>query len=126
MRRSKQLLALIDSVIHREAHYIPNEGYHLDYNQLSDNDVEEITAQLIADDESCAAEATSPDNPAYTSKMLPALIRHLKNPSDKDEQIEFMNTWRTGVADYSRKAVEALLENRLEVHAFYAAHEGAA
>jgi hypothetical protein len=125
MRHSKELLALIDGIIHREARYIPYEGYYLDYNKLSDSDIEEITAQLMADDEDLANEATGCDNPAYLSKMLPALIRHLKSSCDKDEQIEFMKEWRHGVADYSRKSIESLLEDRLEWHAYFMNEGGA-
>lgn len=126
MKRSKQLINLIDGVIERQASYIPNEGYYLPYQELPDTDIEAITAQLMADDESFACEATGIDNPAYEKHMLPALLRHLKNPCDKDEQIEFMKEWRHGVANYARDTVESILEDRLEVHAFHMNQEGAA
>lgn len=118
MRHSKQLIDLIDGIIYREADYIPDEGYYLDYNDLSDNDIEEATAQLIADDEDIAHEATGADNPEFEKKMLPALIRHLRNPCDKDEQIEFMKEWRNGVAAYCRTFIESLIEDRLSERDF--------
>lgn len=126
MTQSKKLLNLIDGVIHREADYIPNEGYYLDYSQLSDNDIEAITAQIMIEDEDFACDASCANNPLYTTKMLPALIRHLQNPCDKDEQIEFMKEWRNGIADYARNRIESLLEDRLETHAYYMNQEGAA
>lgn len=118
MRHSKQLIDLIDGIIYRQADYIPDEGYYLDYNDLSDSDIEEVTAQLIIDEEEIAHEATGADNPAFETKMLPALIRHLKNPCDKDEQIEFMKEWREGIASYCRTWIESLIEDRLSERDF--------
>lgn len=126
MKHSKQLLSLIDSIVEREARWIPGEGYHLDYTRLLDNDLEEVTAQLLAEDELFAAEATGPDNPAYSNRMLPALLRHLQSHSDRDEQIEFLKEWRHGVSSYARNRIESLLEERLQNHAYWMNVEGAA
>lgn len=126
MSHSKQLLSIIDRIVELQAEYIPGEGYYLDYNDLSDSDLEEATAQLMADDEDLACDALCANNDAFLRKMLPAFITHLKNPCDKDEQIEFMKIWRQGAIDYARHQIESLLEDRLEHHAYWMRQEGAA
>lgn len=122
LHHSKRLTDLIDSIIYRQAEYIPNEGYYLDYNSLSDSDLEDLSAQLMIDDSDYAAEATGPDNPAYFTKMLPALITYIKT-AKKDDGFEFMNKWRDGITSYLRTPIESLLEDRLEVHAFHMSQE---
>jgi FPC/CPF motif-containing protein YcgG len=70
----------------------------------------EFAALLMSQEDAYASEATGPDNPQWETKMLPALIRYLKNSTDRDEAIEFNAIWRDCVTQYALQEMQTLLE----------------
>jgi len=71
----------------------------------------EFAALIMSQEEGYASEATGPDNPHWETKMLPALLRYLKNSTDIDEAIEFRDIWRDCVTDYVSPKMQRLLED---------------
>lgn len=71
----------------------------------------EFAALIMSQEEAYASEATGPDNPHWETKMLPALIRYLKNSTDRDEAIEFNDIWRDCVTKYVSIKMQDLLED---------------
>ncbi|MDP4145606.1 MAG: hypothetical protein Q8936_14160 [Bacillota bacterium] len=95
-------------------------GYILPVDSLPDTELNSFSAMIIMLDDDRAMESTGPDNPYYTTKMLPALTKHLTNPTDKELQYDFMETWRDCVSKYFMKLLEELIEERL--YAYNYAH----
>lgn len=85
--------------------------YTIHYDDLNDFDQHKLAALIIGTDDSYASEATGPDNPAYDNKMLPALIRFLKNSTDRDEEIEFVKEWQDGITAYTKNRACELLDD---------------
>jgi hypothetical protein len=97
------------------AHYAKFDNtirqYTIHYDDLNDFDQQQLAGLIMGSDDSYASESTGPDNPAYDKKMLPALLRFLKNTTDRDEEIEFVKEWRDGVTSYFRNCMEELLDD---------------
>lgn len=91
-----------------------DDFYSLDVSELPDFVQHEFAALIIASDDAYASEATGPDNKHWDSKMLPALIRHLANSTDKDETIEFNRIWRDCITDYMSGTMQELIEDALD------------
>lgn len=87
--------------------------YTIELSDLADFDRHALAASIMAEDDSRASEATGPDNPAYDKKMLPALLRFMKNTTDRDEEIEFVKEWRDGIADYFSNSMQELLDEQV-------------
>jgi len=85
--------------------------YTIDLDDLADFDQHKLAATLMIAEDGYANEATGADNPAYETKMLPALLRFLKNSTDRDEEIEFVKEWRDGVSSYMNRRMTELLED---------------
>lgn len=84
--------------------------YTIHLNDISDFTLHELASLIMVEDEAYAHEANGPDNDAYKKTMLPALLRFLKNTTDKDEEIEFVNAWCNGVTSYVKGKMAELLE----------------
>lgn len=95
-----------------------DDFYSLDVNDLPEIVQHEFAACIIMDEESYAAEATGPDNKHWTNKMQPALIRYLKNSTDRDEEIEFNCIWRDCITDYMKNYMQDLIEKSLVEYNF--------
>lgn len=91
-----------------------DDFYSLDVSELPDFVQHEFAALIIASDDAYASEASGPDNKHWDSKMLPALIRHLANSTDKDETIEFNRVWRDCITDYMSGTMQELIEDALD------------
>ena len=91
-----------------------DDFYSLDVSDLPDFVKHEFAALIMLHNEGYASEATGPDNKHWDKKMLPALTRYLANSTDKDESIEFTNTWRDCVADYLTPSIEGLINDALD------------
>jgi hypothetical protein len=87
--------------------------YSLNAHELPDFIQNEFAAIIMCDDNAWAIEATGPDNPHWETKMFPALMRYLKNSTDKDEAIEFNNVWRECVTDYMNHKMQELLNDSI-------------
>lgn len=85
--------------------------YTIEVDDLSDFTQHEFAALIMIQEDGYATEANGPDNIAYEKTMLPALLRFLKNTTDRDEEIEFVNAWRDGVTSYLKPSMEKLLED---------------
>ena len=90
-----------------------DEFYSVEICDLPDFVQHEFAAIIMAQNQDLANEATGPDNKHWESKMLPALVRYLKNSTDKDEAIEFNNTWRDCVTDYVNSRMQELLDEHI-------------
>jgi FPC/CPF motif-containing protein YcgG len=93
-------------------------SHYANHNILNTHDLpdfvqNEFAGIIMCDNEAWAAEATGPDNPHWSSKMLPALTRYLKNSTDKDEAIEFNTIWRECVTDYMNHKMQELLDEAI-------------
>ena len=95
--------------------------YTLNLSNIPNFDIYEFSTFLMNDDCTWAAEATGPDNPAYEDRMLPALIRYMRNTTNKDNEIEFNRIWRDGIASYFANAMQQLLDEKCEgyIHSEY-------
>jgi len=88
-----------------------DDQYIIDIADIPDFDLHEIAALMMSEDKSLASEATGLDNPAYETKMLPALTKMLGNSTNSDEKIEFVNEWREGVTSYFTNMIDELLQD---------------
>lgn len=88
-----------------------NEFYSLNVYDLPDFIQHEFAAMIMSDNNAWAIEATGPDNKHWQTKMLPALIRYLKNSTDQDEAIEFTKIWRECVTDYINDRMQELVND---------------
>lgn len=95
-------------------HYAAFEDgqYCLEIDDLPDFVLEEF-ASLVMSDEAFASESTGSDNPLYKTKMLPTLIKLLKNACDPDEKIEFIKAWREGCRDYNKLYLKDYINDAL-------------
>jgi hypothetical protein len=110
----KQLQNFISDCVSNYATYNKlDDFYSLNISNLPDFVQDEFAALIMAENESLASEATGPDNKNWEKKMLPALLRYLKNSTDKDESIEFTNTWRTCVTSYFLDRMQELIDSEL-------------
>jgi len=91
-----------------------SECHTLSISNISDFDLHELSSFLMAENQDYAVEATGPDNPNYEKTMLPALIKYMKNVTDKDEKIEFNNAWKEGITNYFENTMLQLLSEQLD------------
>lgn len=114
MTYSKTLRNLAETIV---SNYAKFNGHNCQYQLNTDDiprfDLHEISSQLMLEDSALACEATGSDNPAYKTKMLPAMIRFMADSTNTDERIEFVTEWRDGVTSYFRAPVEELLNDCL-------------
>lgn len=110
MNYSKQVLSCAKDLVF---HYAKHDGdiYHLDVEDISDFDLHEFTAVIMASDDAWASEATGADNPWYEKTMMPALLRYMKNSTDRDEEIEFNKAWIDGVTKYFARPMQDLFDD---------------
>lgn len=98
--------------------------YYYELDSISEFELEELAASLMAEDEDRAYEATGCDNPYFSKRMLPSLIDFMKNSSDRDNAYEFINQWKSGITHYFDKTIQEILDERIERYGFYAKYEG--
>jgi hypothetical protein len=113
MNYSKETLKFISSLVREYAKFEKlDNAYDINLNSIPESELEEFSSLLMQHDNVLASEATGLDNPNYEKSMLPALTNFLKNPN-KDNEIEYMQTWREGIADYFKNTFYSLIENAL-------------
>lgn len=95
-----------------------DDFYSLFVNELPEFTQHEFAALIMSIEESYASEATGPDNRHWHTIMQPALIRYLKNSTNRDEEIEFTHLWRSCVTDYMRDRMQELLDDYLTEYNF--------
>lgn len=92
--------------------------YTLNTYDIPDFIHHEFTSLILSLDNSLAHEATGIDNDLYEKRMLPALLKLLGNTTDKDNQIEFISAWQTGVTNYTNSIFQEMLDNALQDYNF--------
>lgn len=109
---SKQTTEFASNLVsHYATWHDTSDYYSLDISEISDFDLHEFARLLMLEDASWASEATGPDNPRYETRMLPALLRYLKNTTDRDEEIEFTKEWRDGITSYFHRAMQEIIDD---------------
>jgi hypothetical protein len=109
---NQQLRSFTKECVKHYAKYDKMDGfYSLNINDLPDFLQHEFASIIMSDDNELASEATGPDNKHWETRMLPALTRYLKNSTDRDEAIEFENTWRDCVSDYMSERMQTLVDD---------------
>ncbi len=112
-----QLQCFAEKCVENYGKLYRNDGFYkrytLDLCDLPEFVQDEFAGIIIENNQEWASEATGPDNKHWETKMLPALIRYLKNSTSKDEAIEFHNVWRDCVTDYMSRRMQELLDNSI-------------
>lgn len=117
MQHSKQTHQFVESLIFHYAKFDQrHDAYFLKVRDLPEFEVHALSATIMESDHGYANEATGCDNPDYEKTMLPALLKYMKDPSDKDEEIEFKRAWLTGVSNYFTNEIQILLNDACEKH----------
>jgi hypothetical protein len=115
MNYSQQIRRFISSLVGNYAEYSSLDGcYIVDITKLPESELEEFSSIIMQNDKAWAAEATGLDNPAYEDSMLPALNLYLSNPTNKDNEIEYLKAWREGISIYFKRAFIENIFNELE------------
>lgn len=83
--------------------------YTIKVSDLPDFTQNEFASLFMSESTTNANEATGSDNGHYCTKMLPALLRYLKNSTSRDEEIEFVRSWKEGVTEYYHNQMQELL-----------------
>ncbi len=88
-----------------------SQKYELYVDELPDFIQHEFASMIISQDDAYANESTGADNPKFTSQMLPSLLNHLKDISNKDLEMDFINIWRNGVTSYLLNEIQRYLDD---------------
>lgn len=114
MKYSKHIQTLAKDIASHYARFSKADRlYDLQLESVADFDLHELAAALIDEDPMLASEATGPDNPNYKNTMLPALIKHMSNSTDKEYQVLFAKTWADGIRAYCIDIITQLVDDAL-------------
>lgn len=91
---------------------IDNE-YTLNVYDLPDFVQSEFASLLLSTDAEISNESTGPDNPAYEKYMLPSLTKFLNNITDKDSEIDFIDSWKRGLIEYNLDRMQEFIDDSL-------------
>ncbi len=86
-----------------------HNSYLLILNDIPDFELNKFAVKLMSED--LVLEAISPDNPSYNKDMLPTLLKYLNNSTDRDEEIEFVRTWRESITSYFYPHMQKLIDD---------------
>ena len=115
MNLPKHIKKFISSLVGNYATYNKLDGFYIvDLIKLPESELEEFSSLLMNHDHDLACEATGLDNPAYEDSMLPSLNLYLSNPTNKDNEIEYLRAWREGVSSYFKTIYTECIFNELE------------
>lgn len=113
MKYSREARNFANTLISIYAKYnSSSNAFELNIFDVPDFHQQEFASILLRNEDVSPSESTSYDNPHYEKEMLPALIRFLAN-SEKDNEIDFINSWRNGVTNYLKDSMEELINNQL-------------
>lgn len=117
MKYSKETLKFSDYLVYHYAKYNElDDRCELSLLDIPDFDLHEFTSLLMSENDSVAYEATGPDNIHYEKYMLPSLVKFLQNTMEKDNEKQFLTTWKEGTTKYFENTMEKLLANSLDVY----------
>jgi hypothetical protein len=112
MNYPKDILCFVRKLVNEYSTYSPfNKNYSLDLDALPNSVRYEFAVKMMSFDPSFASEATGPDNQYYDKEMIPALCRYLMKPTEKDEEIEFLNSWKKSVSDYFNNYLQEIIDS---------------
>lgn len=103
----------MDVAQHYSTYSIDDKRYTLDVIELPDFIQQEFASKILSSDSMLSSEATGPDNALFEKEMLPSLLSILANSTDKDKEINFINAWRDGVTNYTKRIMQDLIDNAL-------------
>ena len=116
---SSKIIHLMDDIIDiRSKWNIEDRQYHLDYDELSQDEKERLSAQLLKEDIDLRQEALGDDNIDFERKMLPSLIKVLSQSYNKDCQYDFIYEWVNGITNHMERTLDDLLKSRLSIYNF--------
>ena len=121
MKHSLATIRFADSLIINNTHYDKFSGQYV-LGDIEDVDLYKLSSLIMSDDSDVAAEATSPNNPHYQTKMLPALLNYMRNTVDKDNLYSYTKEWSRGTAEYCEPFIQQLLESRLQEYNYDKLH----
>lgn len=115
LKYSSDIIQLVDALILNYAKFDTlYQSYSLTIHDLSDFELHKLSYLFMAHDSSLASEATGPDNSEFGKTMLPALLNILSRSHERDEEVEFIKSWREGVTNYFKDSIEELLQIRIK------------
>lgn len=85
----------------------------LSQNDIPDFDLDHLCAIISSNHKNYASEACGPDNEYFYKDMLPALNQFMSNSLNKDYEVDFLNTWKTGIRKYYSNTIDDLLVDAL-------------
>src|SRR5688572_25641256 len=113
MKTSKHIFQFADHLVFHYAKLDKLSGsYSIDIHSIPDFDLHELASLLMAEDNELVMEATSIDNPWYEKIMLPALLQHMQNSSDRDKKEDFNKAWKQGILNYLEKKMQQILDEQ--------------
>ena len=114
MNHSNNTVQFMKELVSNYAHFDrQRQTYIIDLNQIPLFDLNKLSSMIMKDDGERACEATGPDNPAYETTMLPALLNHLDDITDLYKAQEFNHAWSMGVLAYNYREIETSLNDHL-------------
>jgi len=115
MRHKKEVLSIVKRLVNNYSEYHSKSGnYILPIEKIDEIDLWKFASLIMKLDDDRAMEATGPDNPCYSNKLLPALTKLLSHPIEHDAQRDFIDSWREGVGEYFKPLLEELIEEYLQ------------
>ncbi len=110
MTYSKQTLSFAKDLVSYYSKFDKySQSYALNIDDINDFDVHAFSTFMMIEDEMAGAEATGADNPAYEKTMRPALLKYMKDTTDRYLKTEFTEAWSNGIASYFKKQMQELL-----------------
>jgi hypothetical protein len=114
MTYSKQLHSYAHDLVVSYATYDKlDDFYSLIVTDVPDFAQQDFARLILASNDDIANEATGCDNPHFDKKMLPALLALLKDSTEPDNKIEFIEAYRDGVTAYCQNIMQELIDEAL-------------
>lgn len=102
-----------DTITDMYAKDCQDDGYQLHVEDLPDFIQQEFASLILSIAHDLASESTGPDNEYFDKKMLPSLIKYLRDISNKDLEIDFITSWRDGVTRYLHNQMQMYIDRSL-------------
>lgn len=80
---------------------------------VPDEELLELAASIMSYDDHWASESLGVDNNAFNGYMLPALVKLMGKPADKDLQADYLEKLKKGLLSHFHNTMEELLTDAL-------------
>lgn len=115
MKSTRDICHFVDSLVFHYAKFDKlSEQYQLSTQSIPDFDLHELVSLLIKNDPALAMEATGVDNPHYGTLMLPALVMHMQESTNKTLRNDFDEAWLKGITLYLEKTMQSLIDDQCQ------------